>query len=142
VTLTLREDLVESSDLPRSDAVLQGRAEFLAPADRDLVVAVMIRGQPATELARLMESSDRAIRRRVNRLCRRLTSKPFLRAVRALRFLAEDEAKVAQLYFCHGLSQRRLARALGLSVHQLRRKLDHVSAKIDAIHRLSQEISA
>lgn len=65
-----------------------------------------------------------------------------LRECRTLRFLAEDEAKVAQLYFCHGLSQRRLAGKLGLTVHQLRRKLDHVSAKIDAIHRLGRDGSA
>ena len=134
--LSLRESIAKTRPLPRTDAVLMGRAELLAPGDRDLLEAVLIRGQPAAALGRIMGVPGARVRKRIRRLCHRLTSAEFLDAARSLNYLARADAKLAKLHFCQGLSQRSLREAMGLSRHALQRRLDGVQAQIATVKRL------
>ena len=129
----LRENISIARNLPRTDAVLLGRAAFLLQEDRDLIEAVLVRGQPTAQVGRLMGVTSKVVRQRVHRISRRLSSRMFLDAIRALPYLPEVETTLARLYFCRGIPQRRLARELGLTEHNLRRRLDRLSAQIAAI---------
>ena len=132
----LRENISIARNLPRTDVVLLGRAAFLAQEDRDLIEAILVRGQPTAQVARMLNLTPKAIRRRVHRISRRLSSRAFLETIRALPYLPEEETKLARLYYCRGLPQRRLARELNLTEHALRRRLDRLSAQITAITQL------
>ncbi len=136
MSIQLRENILSARKLPRTDSVLMGRAEFLAPEDRDLIEAVLIRCQPAESIGRMLKVRPRIIRKRVHRLGRRIASRKFLNAVRALPFLSDEDAELAKLYYCRSLSQRRLCDDLELTTHALRRRLDRLSAKIDMITRI------
>jgi DNA-directed RNA polymerase specialized sigma24 family protein len=135
--LTLRESICRSKRLPRDDEVLMGRAELLAPCDRDLVDAVLVRGQPTSSIARLMGVTRRVVRDRVHRLSRLLVSRRFLDAARALPYLSPEDGALARLRFCSGLTHAQLCQRLGLTPHRLRRRLDRLSAQIATIRQLS-----
>lgn len=139
--VSLRENLQTQHRLPRNDAVLMGRAELLAPDERDLIEAILIRGQKTTSIARLMGIPAKRLRQRMHRISRRLSSRSFLRAARALAYLPADEARLAQWYFCQRIPRRELRDRLGLTPHQLRRRIDRLSAQIDAINRLHSKRS-
>ncbi|MGC9454819.1 MAG: hypothetical protein ACP5HU_08125 [Phycisphaerae bacterium] len=139
--LSLRENICRKQELPADDEIIRGRIELLSPPEKELLEAVLIRGQSAASLARIMGIPPRTLRDRVRRLSRRLTSRPFLDAARALPYLPAEDAELARLYFCQGLSQRTLARRLGLTSHKLRRRLDRVSAQISAIRRMHRSRS-
>lgn len=136
MALSLRESLAVAVDLPKTDAVLMGRAELLAPADRDLLEAVLVHSQPTALLGRMLGVSPMAIRKRVHRLCKRITSKRFLEVARTLSYLNIEDARIARLYFCQAVPQRTLAKQLGITQHHLRRKLDHIRAEVATLHRL------
>ena len=136
--LSLRENIVQSRRLPQDEEILCGRAELLAPADRDLVMAVLIRNESPRLLGRLSGLGSRAIRERVKRLGRRLCSRRFLDAARALAYLPPEDARLARLWFCQAIPQREICRRMGISIHSLRRRLDRLSAQIATLRRVFQ----
>ncbi len=129
----LREHISIARNLPRTDAVLLGRAAFLIQEDRDLIEAVLVRNQPTALVARLLNLTPKVVRQRVHRISRRLSSRLFLDTIRALPYLPEEETQLARLYFCCGIPQRKLARELRITEYILRRRLDRLSAQITAI---------
>ncbi len=135
---SLRESICRARKIPRSDAVLMGRAELCSPEDRDLIDAILIRGQSTQSAARMMKTTPRVVRRRVHRLSGHLTSRKFLNAARAIPYLPKEDAGLARMAFCECLSQRKLAKKLGISCHAVRRKLDMLSARIETIRYLSK----
>ncbi|MCD4823971.1 MAG: hypothetical protein K8S55_05150 [Phycisphaerae bacterium] len=132
----LRENIYRTRHIPRTDAVLMGRAELLAPVDRDLIETILIRGQSAASVGRLMKISPRNVRQRVHRLGRRMTSRKFLDAARALPYLAVEDAEIARLYYCQCIPQRELGQRVGLTNHAIRRRLDFITAEIATIRRI------
>ncbi len=136
--LPLRENIYRVRNLPRTDAILMGRAELLSPEDHDLIEAVLIHSQSTGAVSRMMKVSPRVIRKRLHMLGRRLTSRKFLDAARALPYMSEDKAELARLHFCQGIAQRQLSERLGMSNHAIRRELDRLSAEISAIGRMSR----
>jgi DNA-directed RNA polymerase specialized sigma24 family protein len=137
--LSLRENICRNYRIPSDRAVLMGRADLLARDDRDLVEAVMVHGQTAAALARISGRDADGLRRRVNRLCRRLASRRFLEAARLLPYLPAEDAEIVKLHFCQRLGHRRIAQATGLSVHAVRRRIDHLTAQIQTIRQLSSQ---
>ncbi len=135
--LTLKESICRTRQFPSDDSILLGRAELLGEDERDLIEAVFVRSQSSGSLARMMGVTESTIHRRVHRLCRRMTSNTFLDAARALPYLSQQDAILAKMRYCQGLSQRQLCRRLGLSYHALRRRLDQVGTRIDTIRRLT-----
>jgi len=136
MALSLQEKLHRGGRLPSSEAVLLGRARLLARLDADLIEAVVVRGQPTRVVARLMGLKARAVRDRVNRLVRRMASRSFIDAARAMPCLPPADAELAKLRFCEGHTQRGLCQRLGLTSHELRRRLDRVTAQIETISRM------
>lgn len=134
--LTLREDIAQVKTMPRNDDVLAQRSELLSRVDRDLIEAIVVRGQSVGTMARLMGVTPRALRQRVLKLSRRMLSEPFLSAARALPYLETSDAAIASAAYCQRLSQRELCVQFNLTWHALRRRLDQISARIDTIRRL------
>ena len=137
MTLSLKESLAQNQELPRTDSILMGRARLLEPPDRDLVEAILIRGQPATLVARMMGRDPKAVRERVRRLTKHLASRRFLDAARALSYLEPADAELARLKFCAGLTIDQVAGRLGLSSAALRRQLGRLVPQIAVVRRLS-----
>lgn len=136
--LSLRENICESHRLPRDEEVLAGRMELLEQKDRQLLEAVIINGQPTRLIASLMNKTPQHIRNRVYRLSRRLASRKFLDAARALPYLNPADAQLARLHFCQGIAQRQLSQQLGMTIHAIRRSLDRLSARISTIRGMSR----
>jgi DNA-directed RNA polymerase specialized sigma24 family protein len=137
--ISLRDNVIASNRLPLDNDVLMDRAELLEQRDRELLRAVFVHGQSAEALARMMKVHPRSLRAKVHRLSRRLVSREFLRTARAIPYLPEEDAKLAKLAYCEGVSQRRLLRRMGLKSHSLRRRLIGIAAQIETIHRLSRD---
>ena len=133
MALAIKEHICRGYHLPRSDAVLKARAEFLGQNDRDLVEAVLIEDQPVDVVARMKGMTIRTLNHHLHRLGRRMASSQFVQTIRSMSYLDPDDARIARRCFCQSASQRKLAVELGLSVHALRRRLDQVRARIDAI---------
>jgi DNA-directed RNA polymerase specialized sigma24 family protein len=136
--LSLKESICRFRKMPRDSAVLAGRAELLAPGDRDLIEAVLVNGQSASGLARIMGVTPRMVRKKIRRLSLHLISRRFLDAARSLPYLPPEEATLARLHFCSGLTQAQLCGRLRLSPHCLRRRLDRLSAQIATISQLQR----
>ncbi|MBT3277951.1 MAG: hypothetical protein HN909_04980 [Phycisphaerales bacterium] len=136
--LPLREELIDRYRLPDSDAILVGRAELLAPRDRELLKAVLVHGQRPSAVAAMLSEPANRIRQRLYRLCQRLTSAKFLSAARALSYLEKTDAEWARLYFCERLSQRELSERFELPAHRVRRRVEDLASKVEAIRRLFQ----
>jgi len=136
MALTLRENICNARKLPQDEQLLIGRAELLCPEDRELIEAVLVRGQTVVSVAAMMGLSPRTVGNRVRRLAARLSSRRFLEAARALRMLPRQDAALARLRFCAGLSERKLAQKFGLSPHHIRRRVDAISAQIAVINRM------
>ena len=135
MALTLRESICSARKLPRDPAILAGRAELLLPHERELIEAILIRGQKVLSVSRMTGLSPRAVSNRVRKISRRMASRKFLDTARALGFLTREDAAVARLKFCAGVSERKLAADTGLSSYLLRRRLDRISAQIVMIKR-------
>ncbi len=142
MALSLRESVCNARRLPKDMDLVMGRAELLHAEDKELLEAILIRGQTAASAGNMMGVSARVVANRVRRLAGRLVSRQFMDAARALRYLPPEEAALARLHYCAGLSERKLARQLRISSHVVRRRLDRISAQIAMIRRMrkSQEI--
>ena len=136
MALPFKDNIYRNRQMPRSDAVLMGRAELLMAEDRDLIEAIFILGQSTEVLGRMQSVSPRQIRTRAHRLAKRLTSRRFLDAARALSYMAKPDAKLAQRRFCQGATHRQLCHEFDLTCHGLRRTLDRISAEIATISRM------
>ncbi|MFP4105105.1 MAG: hypothetical protein ACLFVU_03350 [Phycisphaerae bacterium] len=128
--LQLREDIVIPRTLPRSEHIIEMRARFLAPEDRDLIEAVLIRGTSSRAVSRMMKVCPRTVRNRVHRLAKKLVSKEFMDAARALQYLPDDEARLARWRFCEGRSIREISERLGKGYHPTSKHLHQIAAKI------------
>jgi DNA-directed RNA polymerase specialized sigma24 family protein len=141
MSISIKESIYEKSEIPDGEAIIIGRAEYLGQEDRDIMEAVIIHGEPAARIARLMDVPPSQLRKRIHRLCRRLASREFLTAARLLQFLPEEERQLARRHFCEGLSQRDLAHCTGQSLHTVRRRLDRLRAKISTLSSMQPPAS-
>ncbi len=119
--LSLRDSIARSRPRIREDAVIEARAGLLLPEDRDLLLAVWTYHQPTRMLAELVGLTPQAVRRRVRLLIKRVHSERFVGAARAMHFLDAQQAEMARLHFCNGLSLRQTARAMRIGYHSARR---------------------
>ncbi len=138
MAILLKESICRVDGLPDDQRVIAGRAELLKPEDRDLVEAVLMRGVSLVGVARITGLTPGCVRRRFHRLVRHLGSKSFLSAARALSYLSEEDASLARMRFCRGASLRQMCRELDLTIHEVRRRVENVSAKIAMVHRVQQ----
>lgn len=104
------------------------RAEFLAPADKALLVAVFERGITAAEFARAVGKRPETMRRRVQRLVERLGSSPYQFVMRQLKNWPPTQRKVGESVFLRGLSQRQASKQLGMPLHGVRREVERIQS--------------
>ncbi len=106
----------------RREAILL-RAAWLDRDDRQFLRTALAEGVRPTALAGLTGRTVRAVRWRLDRLCRRVTSPAFTRALWSLRYLPYPQRQIVRLHRLAGLSVRQTADALEMSVHDVRRHL-------------------
>lgn len=136
MAVSFRESVCRTRAWPVNEDLLIRRAKLLPPKDRDLMLAVFLRGQTAGSLARLMGEDAWVIRRRLIKLSRRMTSRSFTGVLKTLPYLTPPDAELARLRYCQGTPVCELAARLDVSPHLLRRQLDRISAQIVAICRI------
>jgi DNA-binding CsgD family transcriptional regulator len=139
MALPLRDGTCLAKEMPLVDDRVLGRAELLAEGDRELIEAVLVRGQSAASVARMMKARPRTVQSKVRRLTRRLTSRPFIEAARALPFLSPRDAVLARMRYCQGATCKSLCQGMKLTLHQVRRNLDRIAAQVETISRISRE---
>jgi DNA-directed RNA polymerase specialized sigma24 family protein len=114
---------------------LGARASLLPPADRVLLRAAFEDGRSVPELARLSGEPERKVRRRVERLVRRVGSDRFFFVGRHLQRWPPTRRKVAEAVVLSGLSMRRAARELRLTVYAVRLHMEAVNAMFESAQR-------
>lgn len=121
------------------------RAVWIDPSDRVLVEAVYRDHRTVADLARLLGTDDRSLRRRVRRIVQRLLSPQFVFVASSMARSAtsrrpsspaspppgpwsDTRRRVAEHCVLNGRSLRDAARALNLSLHVVRRHRDALHA--------------
>jgi hypothetical protein len=111
------------SRLAAADAVrqtIESRGGYLAPQDRAILEAVFVRHDRIADVSRVSGIPPRRLRRHVRGLLDRLTSRRFAYITARLSRWTPTRRRVAEACFLRGLSQRRAARDLGLTLHVVR----------------------
>ncbi len=112
-------DLRRPRDRQAADRLVL-RADWLAPADRDLVLAVLRDGQTIAALARLHHADPRLLRRRFAALVARLLDERTAFVARTLPTLRGTRARVAKAFYLHGRTLRAIADEHNLTLHVVR----------------------
>jgi len=136
VAISLKESVCTAHNITADTAILAGRIQWLTGQEREVAEAILLRGQTAASVARLMGLSPRTVRDRLRRIVRRLAGRRFRMTIRAIPYLAPAEAKLAAVRFCQGRTLRQTAEEMGLGFHAARRQCDAVWAQVQAIERM------
>ena len=111
---------------------LLDHASSLDESDAALLRSVYGSGLTATQLARALRQHPRAVRARVHRLIMRISSPAFQFVVREQHRWPPRRRQVAQSIVLRARTQRQTARALDITVHEVRKHLAHVTALLEA----------
>ncbi len=136
MSMSLRENILRTCRLPRTDVLLAGRARMLTHDERELVLAVLVRGQSVASMASLMGEPVGTVRSRLWRLARRLASQKFLDVMRALPYLSPEDAALGRMRYGQNLPRRELCSRLGIKRYALTRRLVNLNAQVQAIRRV------
>jgi DNA-directed RNA polymerase specialized sigma24 family protein len=116
----------------REVEVILNRADLLDRRERALVRAALEKGHSAAELAAIIGSDERSVRRHLARTVRRMTSPLFLFVMTRRHDWPAPRREVATAVYLHGLAMRSAARVLGMPIHQVRKHVDAIRALFDA----------
>ncbi len=105
-------------------------AEWLHPTERALIESVFDRGMTVSELALMSGGDPRLLQRRLRRLLRRMNSREFREVIRRADLWPVMRRGIARACILQGLTLRRAAEELGLSVHTVREQLAIIRAAI------------
>ena len=106
-------------------------ADHLPEADRALLQAVYDRGMQPCDFARAVRQRPRAIQYRIRRIITRIGSPMFQFVVGQQMVWNEPRRSIAELAILRGVSQREVARRLGVSVHRVRQEVSLVRAQCE-----------
>ena len=106
---------------------------FLPQADQDLLVARMHRGVPLRVLARFLGVGPSAVSWRIGAMLRRVRSEEFRKAAAAFPFVDVEDARLIGLAYFQGLGHRAIGNNLGVSIHEVRKRLDYLRGTIQAV---------
>jgi len=112
--------------------LIVSRAEWLAPEDRALILAVYRDGSTAEDIARLSGQSPRTVRRRLRALVRRALSSLFEYVLRHRDDWSPTRRRVATACVLQGRTLREASKFLRLSLHTVRRQMEAVRALHEA----------
>ncbi len=108
------------------------RLEFLPDQERELLRSVFVDHRPMRELAPLVGSSERSLRRRIKRAVSRLLGARFSFVLEHRGAWTPTRRRIATLHYIDGMSVRQTAAKAGLSFHAVRRHRDAIEAIFDA----------
>jgi DNA-directed RNA polymerase specialized sigma24 family protein len=111
---------------------LLDHATSLDESDAALVRSVYDNGLSATQLARALRQRPRMVRARVHRLIMRISSPAFQFVAREKDRWPPRRRQVAECIVLRARTQRQTARDLGISLHEVRKHLAHITALMDA----------
>lgn len=125
--------LGEEFDLRRRrQASLSGtlvrRAHWLAPDDRELILAAFQDGRKAVAIAQMLNQDPRLVRRRLKRLALRLQDPRVAYVMTHQQHWSRTRRTVARQLFIMGRSMRQITRELGVSIHCVRTHRDAIEA--------------
>ena len=106
------------------------RAEHLPDADRVLIEQFLGQGYSISQLARFSGTPVRQMHRRVHSVIKRLQNKDFIAISTQFELLPKESRPTARMVVLNGMSMRRAAEAMGLSLHQVRKHMDMVHATV------------
>lgn len=115
------------------------RAAVLPDPDRILVELALREGRPVADIAAVRGVPYQVLRRHLNRILRRLVSDEFIFVSRQLSPphgecpWSSVRRRVAQACVLHGLSMRRAARVLNLSLHTVRKHRHALAAMVESV---------
>jgi|CXWL01.1.fsa_nt_gi DNA-directed RNA polymerase specialized sigma24 family protein len=118
------------------------RAGALPDREAALLKAVFADGKPLTELAALTATPVRRLRRRIHRLMKRVMTPEFAYVMRHAHSWPQTRRRVAHATVVLGQSLRETGRALGLSLHSVRRHHESVRSMCEAVASLAREARA
>lgn len=107
-------------------------ARHLADRDKALMRAVYECGLPLRRVAAATDVRSHRLRHRLRRILRRLRSPMFQLVARQYTAWPPLRRKVAHSVILQGLSQRAVARTLGITIHRLRVELERIRALVGA----------
>ena len=107
-------------------------ADHLPPDERQLLLAIYGRGMPVSEVAMMLGTPERQLRRRVKALVRRVCDPSFEAAVRLGPQLPRQIRQVARLTAIEGLPMRQVALRLGISYHNVRKQRGAFLAMVES----------
>ncbi|HVZ94833.1 MAG TPA: hypothetical protein VG797_10020 [Phycisphaerales bacterium] len=110
-------------------------SQWLRPDERAMVDSVFGRGISAAKLAVIRGESARAMRRRIQRIVKRMASAEYRAVARWCGDWPAARQRVARACFLEGRTLREAAKVLGISVHTVRAHLSAVRAIVDALER-------
>ena len=116
-------------------AKVRAAAPYLDPADREIAIAVLDRGQSAAAVGRLTSRDPRQVRRQVRRVCLRINSSEFQFVMHRVDAWGGVRRRIAVASFLHGLSLRQTASTLGLTVHTVRQHITAIRNQHDLTRR-------
>ena len=116
------------------------RAEFLPAPDRALLTAALRDGRTAQELAILLGTNPRAIRRRLRRLSRHVLSDRFVFVMRHRDSWPATRRRIATACILERRPIRQTAVDFRTSLYNVRKQLDAVAALLDAFTPPAQSI--
>ena len=140
--IKFRDKLLQYQRLTRSDSVLLTRAQLLDDCDRMLVEAIILHGQNGEAVGRMTGLKSYWIRRRTRRLVGLITSATYAHVMKILPRLSPEDAQVAKLRYCQGLSLADIGCRMDLTRYQLGRRLDRIRGRIVAAARGRRSVSA
>jgi len=106
-------------------------ASYLAPADRDLVLAVFARGLSVAELARAAGQRQRTITRRLRRLLLHLRRPEFAYVAAHHEAWPPLRRHTASIVLLQRRSRIHAARVLRVSIYTIRREMDAIAILIE-----------
>ena len=136
--LPLKESILRGRPGIEDDAIVEARSRFLPLTERDLLRGAWIYGQPVAQLARLSGLTPRQVRYGVRLLIARVHSPGFVGTIRLLPMLNIEQAAVARLHFCHGLSLHTVSRRLTAPYFRVRRVVAELGAVFGSARRLAK----
>ncbi|MCC5822896.1 MAG: hypothetical protein LAT64_04775 [Phycisphaerales bacterium] len=113
------------------------RADWLSPADRALVVAVLRDGQSVAAMARATGMDPRSLRRRFAQAASRLLDDRTVFVARLLPSLTGTRARVARAFYLEGRSLRAIANEQRLGLHTVRAHRQAIEGMYEASRRHS-----
>lgn len=103
-------------------------ASHLPPGDRALITSVYERGMCPAEVARTAGKPARTIRRKVQRLVKRISSPEFTFVLHSRHRWPHSTRKIAEAIILRGEPQRHAAARLNVTLHRVRRELERIRA--------------